>query len=67
MSSCLQGLAWLNNRVSKLYSMVMEKLRPLSLKKDKLMSPITVPQSLQAVPRQRQQVDLRAQTQSWVK
>lgn len=45
----------------------MEELRPLSLKKDKLMSPITVPQSLQAVPRQRQQVDLRAQTQSWVK
>lgn len=29
--------------------------------------PITVHQFLQAVPRQRQQVDLRAQTQSWVK
>lgn len=47
--------------------MVMEELRPLSLKKDRLLGPISVPQSLQAVPRQRQQVDLRAQTQSWVK
>lgn len=61
------GLAWLNKRVSKWYCKVMKEPRLMNLKKSRLIGPITVHQFLQAVPRQRWQVDLRAQTQSWVK